>query len=107
MRASTEHSATRSLLASARTRTSSPVQSCISPTLFCVSPGRARSLRCGRKSRAMATLADDLQAWLSQSRQRIGNLALEPRLEQVGHVAQVGDGVATVTGLPETRLDEL
>ena len=55
----------------------------------------------------MATLADDLQAWLGQSRQRIGNLALEPRLEQVGHVAQVGDGVATVTGLPETRLDEL
>ena len=55
----------------------------------------------------MATLADELQAWLGQSRQRIGNLALEPRLEQVGHVAQVGDGVATVTGLPETRLDEL
>jgi F-type H+/Na+-transporting ATPase subunit alpha len=55
----------------------------------------------------MATLAEDLQGWLSQSRQRIGNLALEPRLEQIGHVAQVGDGVATVTGLPETRLDEL
>jgi len=55
----------------------------------------------------MATLADDLQAWLSQSRQCIGNLALEPRLEHVGHVAQIGDGVATVTGLPEARLDEL
>ena len=55
----------------------------------------------------MATLAEDLQTWLGQSRQRIWNLALEPRLEQVGHVAQVGDGVATVTGLPETRLDEL
>jgi F-type H+/Na+-transporting ATPase subunit alpha len=55
----------------------------------------------------MATLAEDLQGWLGRSRQRIGNLALEPRLEQVGHVAQVGDGVATVTGLPETRLDEL
>jgi F-type H+-transporting ATPase subunit alpha len=55
----------------------------------------------------MATLADDLQAWLSQSRQRIGNLPLAPRLEQVGHVAQIGDGVATVTGLPDTRLDEL
>jgi F-type H+-transporting ATPase subunit alpha len=55
----------------------------------------------------MPTLAEDLQGWLSQSRQRIGNLALEPRLEQIGHVAQVGDGVATVTGLPETRLDEL
>ena len=55
----------------------------------------------------MATLAEDLQAWLDESRQRIGNLALEPRLEQVGHVAQIGDGGATVTGLPETRLDEL
>jgi F-type H+-transporting ATPase subunit alpha len=55
----------------------------------------------------MATLVDDLKAWLGESRQRIGNLALEPRLEQVGHVAQIGDGVATVTGLPETRLDEL
>jgi len=55
----------------------------------------------------MATLADDLQAWLGQSRRRIGNLALEPRLEQVGHVAQIGDGVATVNGLPQTRLDEL
>ena len=34
-------------------------------------------------------------------------LALEPRLEQIGQVVQVGDGVATVQGLPETRLDEL
>ena len=40
------------------------------------------------------------------SRQRIGTLALEPRLEHVGHVLQIGDGVATV-GLAETRLDEL
>jgi F-type H+-transporting ATPase subunit alpha len=55
----------------------------------------------------MATLADDLQAWLGRSRQRIENLALQPRLEQVGRVARVGDGVAIVTGLPETRLDEL
>jgi F-type H+/Na+-transporting ATPase subunit alpha len=55
----------------------------------------------------MATLAEDLQTWLSQSRQRIGDLALEPRLEQVGRVAQIGDGVAAITGLPETRLDEL
>ena len=55
----------------------------------------------------MVTLTDDLHAWLGQSRRRIGNFALEPRLEQVGHVAQIGDGVATVNGLPETRLDEL
>ncbi len=55
----------------------------------------------------MATLADELQAWLGQNRQRIGNVALAPRLEQVGRVARVGDGVATVVGLPDTRLDEL
>jgi len=55
----------------------------------------------------MPTLADDLAAWLGQSRGRIGKLGLEPRLEHAGRVAQIGDGVATVTGLPETRLDEL
>ena len=55
----------------------------------------------------MSTLADDLQAWLAQSRRQIGKLALEPQLEQVGRVARIGDGVATVSGLPETRLDEL
>jgi len=55
----------------------------------------------------MSTLADDLQAWLAQSRRQIGKLALEPQLEQVGRVARIGDGVATVTGLPDARLDEL
>jgi F-type H+/Na+-transporting ATPase subunit alpha len=55
----------------------------------------------------MATLADDLRQWLGQSRQRIGTLALEPRLDRIGRVVQVGDGVAMVEGLPETRLDEL
>jgi F-type H+/Na+-transporting ATPase subunit alpha len=55
----------------------------------------------------MATLAEDFRQWLGQSRQRIGALALEPRLERIGRVVQVGDGVALVEGLPETRLDEL
>jgi F-type H+-transporting ATPase subunit alpha len=55
----------------------------------------------------MATLADDLRHWLERSRQRIGTLAIEPRLEHVGRVVRVGDGVATVAGLPEVRLDEL
>jgi F-type H+-transporting ATPase subunit alpha len=55
----------------------------------------------------MATLVDDLNDWIHRSRQRIATLALEPRLEHVGRVAQVGDGVATVLGLPDTRLDEL
>ena len=55
----------------------------------------------------MSTLADNLQAWLVQSLRQIGKLALEPRLEQVGRVTRIGDGVATVTGLPDARLDEL
>ncbi len=55
----------------------------------------------------MATLADDLRAWLGKSRERIASAALEPRLERIGRVIHVGDGVATVTGLPDTRLDEL
>jgi F-type H+-transporting ATPase subunit alpha len=55
----------------------------------------------------MTTLADDLQVWLGQSRRRIATAALAPRLEHIGRVAQLGDGVATVIGLPETRLDEL
>jgi F-type H+-transporting ATPase subunit alpha len=55
----------------------------------------------------VATLTDDLRAWIAQSRQRIGTLELKPRLEHVGHVIRVGDGVTTVSGLPEARLDEL
>ena len=47
----------------------------------------------------MPTLVEELGVWLGESRQRIEGLALEPRLEHVGRVEQVGDGVATVTGL--------
>ncbi len=55
----------------------------------------------------MATLTDDLRRWFDQSRHRIDAFALEPRLEHIGHVLEVGDGVAIVQGLPETQLDEL
>ena len=55
----------------------------------------------------MPALTDDLHEWLDQSRWRLRDLPLQPRLEQIGRVAQIGDGVATVQGLPETRLDEL
>jgi F-type H+-transporting ATPase subunit alpha len=55
----------------------------------------------------MSTIADALKVWVGDSRRRVGSIAFEPRLEYFGRVAQVGDGVATVTGLPETRLDEL
>ena len=55
----------------------------------------------------MTTLTDDFNDWLDRSRRRIDELALEPRIEQIGRVVQAGDGVATVIGLPEARLDEL
>ncbi len=55
----------------------------------------------------MPTLGDGLHAWIASSRQRIATLPLAPRLEQVGRVTQVGDGVALVAGLPDTRLDEV
>ena len=55
----------------------------------------------------MPTLVEELQSWLAQSRARIAAAALAPRLERIGRVVQVGDGVATVAGLPGTRLDEL
>ena len=55
----------------------------------------------------MATLTEELNKWLNDSRERVASLPLELRLEQIGRVIEVGDGVATVQGLPETRLDEL
>ena len=55
----------------------------------------------------MPALTDDLHEWLEQSRRRLRALSLQPQLEQIGRVVQIGDGVATVQGLPETRIDEL
>ena len=55
----------------------------------------------------MPTLADDLRAWRDRSQRRIAATALEPRIEPVGRVLEIGDGVATVSGLRETQLDEL
>lgn len=55
----------------------------------------------------MATLTEDLHDWASRSRESLATLSLEPRLEQIGRVAEIGDGVAVVHGLPSTRLDEL
>jgi F-type H+-transporting ATPase subunit alpha len=55
----------------------------------------------------MATLIEDLRLWSRESRRRIGAARLQPRLEEIGRITHLGDGVATVSGLPETRLDEL
>jgi F-type H+-transporting ATPase subunit alpha len=55
----------------------------------------------------MPDLSEDLRTWASRSRERLTTLSLEPRLEQIGRVVQIGDGIAVVRGLPATRLDEL
>ena len=55
----------------------------------------------------MPTLIEELRIWSEESRRRLSALALEPRLEHIGRVLQIGDGVATVAGLPQARLDEL
>jgi F-type H+-transporting ATPase subunit alpha len=55
----------------------------------------------------MPTLVNELHTWLDRGRSRLSTLALEPRLERIGRVVQVADSVATVRGLPDTRIDEL
>ncbi len=55
----------------------------------------------------MPTLTEELHEWVDLSRQRLGSTALTPRLEHIGRVLRIGDGVATVAGLPTARLDEL
>ena len=55
----------------------------------------------------MTTLAENLLGWIERSRERIDTLSMGPQLERVGRVLQIGDGVATIAGLPDTRLDEL
>jgi F-type H+/Na+-transporting ATPase subunit alpha len=52
-------------------------------------------------------LESELTDWLGQARRRAGEIESGPRLIHVGRVETIGDGVATVAGLPHTRLDEL
>ncbi|MCU4651470.1 F0F1 ATP synthase subunit alpha [Roseibacterium sp. SDUM158016] len=53
------------------------------------------------------TLDRDAAAFIARARGRLEKADLHPRLRQVGRVEEVGDGVAHVSGLPKTRLDEL
>jgi F-type H+-transporting ATPase subunit alpha len=55
----------------------------------------------------MAKLRSELAADLDRTRRQVAEAALEPRLERVGRVVQTGDGVATIRGLPDVRLDEI
>ena len=45
--------------------------------------------------------------WLAETRAKVAALTLGARVEQIGRVEEVGDGVALVSGLPDSRLDEL
>jgi F-type H+-transporting ATPase subunit alpha len=55
----------------------------------------------------MPTLSNTLDDWLPEARGRIDRIDLAPRLEQVGRIERIGDGIAWVSGLTETRIDEL
>ena len=55
----------------------------------------------------MPTLSSTLDDWLPDARGRLDRLDLQPRLQQVGRIEQVGDGIAHVSGLTDTRMDEL
>ena len=91
----------------ASTQGSSLVRSCISQTRSCGFPGkRARRDARGDRGRWQRSLTS-CRLGSAKAGNALPLPALEPRLEQVGRVTQVGDGVATVTGLPNTRLDEL
>jgi F-type H+/Na+-transporting ATPase subunit alpha len=55
----------------------------------------------------MNALAEAVKQRLLNAGQLVGRVKIEPRLEMVGRVERVGDNVASVRGLPETRLGEL
>ncbi len=53
------------------------------------------------------SLERDVSAWLPRARAGLARADLAPQLRAVGRVERIGDGVATISGLPDTRLDEL
>jgi F-type H+-transporting ATPase subunit alpha len=53
------------------------------------------------------TLADALEAWRPALSERFDRILHAPRIEEVGRIERVGDGVALVSGLPNARTDEL
>lgn len=52
-------------------------------------------------------LEHELSKWIEGARDRLTGSDLTPALTRVGRVERVGDGVATISGLRHTRLDEL
>ena len=88
-------------------RRSSPAPKSHFPMQFSVSTGATRSRAPSKRSIAMSTLADAVKDRLSRANGLLGRLEVAPRLDLIGRVERVGDNVASVRGLPETRLGEL
>ena len=55
----------------------------------------------------MADLKDRLERWLPAAGSVVERYRPEVRLEQIGRIERLGDGIAAVSGLPDVRLDEL
>ncbi len=55
----------------------------------------------------MQPLADALARWVPLAQSRLSELDGAPRIEELGRVERVGDGVAMLSGLPSARLEEL
>lgn len=55
----------------------------------------------------MPTIRDELRHWFADAPRAVSTLDLRARIEHVGSVSRVADSVATVAGLPDTRLGEL
>lgn len=49
----------------------------------------------------------DMKDWIDRARDQIAEADEAPRLQQIGRVDLIGDGVAQVSGLPHTKLGEL
>lgn len=52
-------------------------------------------------------LPESVASWLGKLGERVSSRRLTGRVEHVGRVVHVADGVATVSGLPEARFNEL
>lgn len=46
-------------------------------------------------------------AWLDRARTAVAGTPLDTQVERFGHVSEVADGIAQVTGLADARIDEL
>lgn len=55
----------------------------------------------------MANLTDHMAQWAEQARAEAGAAVLEAELRELGAVERIGDGVATLHGLPTARQDEM